>query len=1050
MMELTEILISILHDDQIEKVFFVIDGLDYSLQQCQSQFHYFLGLLNALSLKNTKICLTHHSKLDVSSLKQVIHLDIGQKLHRAHWASENAIDRIRSNLRDEIYRNDSTSVMMELQEVFQVISERKGQSFLPEILLRRALGSLRQSHYLREFVQFMHKWSETEVHNETLQINDIYSWILPRIHSATQNELTLTQLLFLVSLAARPLTVNEAIELLPRPKLDQTSSALYENLPPNDLRMNIEPDQIEDDTFGLLRLDNGIITICHPSLKVFIVAYLERSHLKSFMEYQIGISCLRLLNHLRKSTAVGDTTYDWGRRAHSVSVDLYSYAFKYWSRHLVASHSASKWKPADSEPILSALKDLWTDESMRCLMHEFSRANFPRNSSFPLSCLLAGYNLWSVLEAWFYSEPSKKALDYLSLEEKCAAANSAEGSLKILQKHGYDSTFPDNKERTVEDYKRWVASENIKENFFLPDWAYNSLGEDQQDGRRDEKAIWSDFYESIKNNSSGPIEQLKSKGLLQQSLALSVRRCDIQLARQLLRHGANPNYVDKDDPQLPSILHLAAATGDFKLVKRLLVFGCRSSVTDRLGMRPIHWAAERGHFQVVQLLVSPSADLDDKFGRNPLFMACESTSAQTVRVLLKFGSNINLQDKAGRTPLHAAASTGALDMVRLLLSRGASPGAQDRKGICPLHVGAYGGWVGVVEELLAWGVPVDVPSKSKQTALHFACKSLNPSLEVVSTLLQQQSNPNAQDSKGHTPLQIAVRGGSYAIVDILLKATDCDPRSPELRVFARGNASLLDLLQEHISDQPAGSMLNAEPSGNPADGPLVNVVFVHGFHRTQWETWSNSQTFWPMDYLRTDMANARIICWDHRYESADFSSFDNVQRLARKLLEYVIDSASSSNSNTSAERPIRSSRWFASPLVFVGHSLGGLIIKLALDIAAKDDDFASINVNIKGVVLLGTPHYVPDEDLYLNVFSQLVLSATSQRLAPLFWRPPRPLNKDGPWFAHDIHKHESLEKDFTRICMLKEISVLSIMEEGSSRGGEQVVLYRFPNSETYY
>ncbi|KAG4443311.1 hypothetical protein IFR05_001180 [Cadophora sp. M221] len=1035
MMELTEILISILHDEQIQRVFFVIDGLDYSLQQCQSQFHHLIDLLNSVSLKNTKICLTHHSRLNISSLKHVVHLDMGQRPHRSQWASEDTIIRMQIDL-----HGDSTPIT-ELREAFQAISNRPGQSGLPEILLQRALVGLRQVRHLLDFIQFIRSWSELDVDTETLQTNHIYRWIISQMCEHTPNGSTLVQLLFLVSLAARPLTLGEAIELLPHPKLNPSSDALFGNIPKDNQRTGIKPDEIENNTFGLLKLENGIITIYHPSLKGFLKERLERNNLTSFMEYQIGLSCLRLLDRLRNSTLTGDITYDWMGQAHSISVDMYSYALKYWPRHLIASHSEPGWMPTDSEPIISVLHELWNDDKMRCFIHEFSRANLPRDCNFPISCLLASYDLWRILEVWFHpfrsSAPLRAPQEYLSLEQKISAANSAHESLRVLQEHGYNNSLTDINGHAVKDYEEWAVSENGKDNLFLPDWAYRSLRQNQPNGL-DEKKVWSDTFESIKKGSPQPIKDLESKGLLQQALALSVRRCDGLLTKQLLRGGADPNYVDEKDAQKPAILHLAAATGDTKLVRRLLNSGSRSSVIDAFGMRPIHWAAERGHFKIVQLLVSPSADLDHK-GRNPLFMASESTSAQTVRVLLKFGSNINLQNKSGRTPLHAAASTGALDMVQLLLSRGASPETQDNRGICPLHLGAYGGYDEVVEELLAWGVPVDVPSKSGQTALHFACRSPNPSEDVVTTLLQQQSDPNAADSKGQRPLHIALRHGSYAIAGLLLKATQCDPRSPELIAFAGNNVSLVDLLQEHIPEQPGEPQINAEPSGNPADGPPVNLVFVHGFHQTQWETWSRSTVFWPIDCLRAQVGNTRIICWDYRYESADFSSFGNVSRIARRLLQYVMNSASVSSSKSPESNQDRSRRAINSPLVFVGHSLGGLVIKLALEIAAKDDEFEPISSNAKGVIFLGTPHYVPEEDLYLKVFSHLVVAATSQMLAPPFRRSPRILHKDGLWLAHDIHKHESLEKEFTRLCKLNKIAVLSIMEGEASHGDELLV-----------
>lgn len=1058
MMELTEIVISILHDDRIDQVFFVIDGLDYSQRQCLSQFQYFLGLLNSLSPRNTKVCLTHHSKLDIS-LKHMAHLDIGQRFPHTGWKQLNPVEFLHPTLQDEFNQDESMRTL--LQETLDMVLSQKRHSYLSNILIQRVLTGLRQLDLLREFLQHLKDSSlKHETVGEKDHINKIYKWILVRALPSTHNWLDLTGSLFLVALASRPLTVDEVIELLPAMRIAIASSNIY-SIPSSQPDMELDFEQlphasklsqeIEADTHGLLNFDNGIFFVCHPSLKVFILEYLEQHELTSTLQYHIALACLNLLDRLRVLTTNNNITYDSAIRTHSVPVDSYSYAFKYWSRHLMAAQDAPSWSSAQSRRVLSVLEQLWGNDRMRGLIHEFSQQSFPSNCDFTLSCLLAGYGLSKVLEVWLDSEPTTGTTDHLSLEQKCAAANSSETCIEVLRKHGHDDALRDANGHTVGEHRAWATSEKFKDTFFLPDWAHDIFRQVKIDSptRCDETALWGEFYERIRSRENGElIEQLKSEGFLEQSLTLAVRRGDSSLTKTLLGNGADPNYIDVHDPQRPSVLHLAAATGDARLVEKLLAFGCRTSVTDRLGTRPIHWAAERGHFRVVQQLVSPSDDLEDRFGRNPLFMACYSASLETVRVLLKFGSNINLPDKARRTPLHAAASTGALDMVRLLLSRGADAGAQDKKGICALHVAAYGGWASVVEELLAWGVSADVRNNAEQTALHFACKSLNPSLEVVSTLLQQQSDPNARDADNHTPLYIAVRSRAYAIVDLLLKATDYDPASLALRELAmKSNAAVLNFSKEHPPGRPAGSLINLEPIQSPADGPIVNVVFVHGFHRTQWDTWSHSSTFWPTVNLHADIGSARIICWDHHYESADFSKLEHTQRLARNLLEFVVARAGSSRSNTSPEKSIsRSPGWFNAPIVFVGHSLGGLVIKLALDIASKDVDFASVFFNTRGVVLLGTPHYVADKELYLNVFSQLVLSATGQRLGASSWRPPRPLNKDGRPFAKEIHEHEALEKEFTRMCTTKEIPVLAIMESVSTPGLEPVIPLNFSRS----
>lgn len=74
--------------------------------------------------------------------------------------------------------------------------------------------------------------------------------------------------------------------------------------------------------------------------------------------------------------------------------------------------------------------------------------------------------------------------------------------------------------------------------------------------------------------------------------------------------------------------------------------------TDENGMSLLHWAADRGHTEIV-------------------------------RCLLEKKINVNMQDDEGQTALHYAASCGHLDIIRVLLDHGADPSIQDSDGLRP-------------------------------------------------------------------------------------------------------------------------------------------------------------------------------------------------------------------------------------------------------------------------------------------------------------------------------------------------------------------------------
>ena len=150
----------------------------------------------------------------------------------------------------------------------------------------------------------------------------------------------------------------------------------------------------------------------------------------------------------------------------------------------------------------------------------------------------------------------------------------------------------------------------------------------------------------------------------------------------------------------------AARQGDAKAVKSLLDGGADVNAAQGDGMTALHWAAERGHAEVANLLLSSSADVEAK---------------------TRIGSY---------TPLHVASRRGHVPIVVRLLEAGADPGAVTmNSGVTPLHLAAAAvGGTGAVVALLAYGADVNARENSVgQTPLMFAAGT-NRAVAVKSLL----------------------------------------------------------------------------------------------------------------------------------------------------------------------------------------------------------------------------------------------------------------------------------------------------------------------------
>lgn len=150
--------------------------------------------------------------------------------------------------------------------------------------------------------------------------------------------------------------------------------------------------------------------------------------------------------------------------------------------------------------------------------------------------------------------------------------------------------------------------------------------------------------------------------------------------------------------------HQAARDGDVKRVKELLAEGAIPDVQDENGKTPLHVAAERGHENVVNLLLF-SHQLPRSF----------PTDKQPKP------ANPNIKDNDGKIPLHCAAAGGHNQIVVLLLSRSVDSNVQDNYGSTPLHYAVEGGHMEVIvyllEERPQWR---DIKDKQGRTPLYLA------------------------------------------------------------------------------------------------------------------------------------------------------------------------------------------------------------------------------------------------------------------------------------------------------------------------------------------
>jgi ankyrin repeat protein len=236
---------------------------------------------------------------------------------------------------------------------------------------------------------------------------------------------------------------------------------------------------------------------------------------------------------------------------------------------------------------------------------------------------------------------------------------------------------------------------------------------------------------------------------------------------RLIAAGADVN-ASNEDGDTP--LKQACALGSNRVVAALLESGARRvGATHSLGKLQspeLHLAADSGEPRVVRILLHNGADLaeTDSADRTPLYVATVSGRAEVIKVLLSAGANPNAGRERGRSPLRAAAYHGHDGCVSLLIEAGADIDTRSEREVTALHLATLMRRVKVIPLLLHAGANVNARDAEGRTPLMWALRTKagpgkpgRRTAETVGLLLAAGADPFAVDDRGQTALFDAAR-----------------------------------------------------------------------------------------------------------------------------------------------------------------------------------------------------------------------------------------------------------------------------------------------------
>ncbi|GLG98374.1 Poly [ADP-ribose] polymerase tankyrase, partial [Gryllus bimaculatus] len=324
---------------------------------------------------------------------------------------------------------------------------------------------------------------------------------------------------------------------------------------------------------------------------------------------------------------------------------------------------------------------------------------------------------------------------------------------------------------------------------------------------------------------------------------------DINTVSYLLESGIDPHIKDVEGQVA---LHSTSSFGLLSAVEALLPL-YEVSITDNVGISPLHLAAGNGHTAVVNTLLSRTEHVDivDCHGCTPLHFAAmkklniryvegaasvkrviSDEQLEVASLLLERGADPNKHTFAkvtphdggkkegcgksdnllsvthreygdvarGSTPLHWAVSRGKMEMVQLLLKHNASINSVDKHGRTVLHLASQKCDPALIKLLLDEGADALALDSKKQAPLHylFFWRTLFDNTFVYS-LVKEKSDPYKLDEMSpHEDTRLP-----HEVARLLLENNanveqkDAEGRSPLHLAMLRGDAEIVQVLLEH-------------------------------------------------------------------------------------------------------------------------------------------------------------------------------------------------------------------------------------------------------------
>lgn len=244
--------------------------------------------------------------------------------------------------------------------------------------------------------------------------------------------------------------------------------------------------------------------------------------------------------------------------------------------------------------------------------------------------------------------------------------------------------------------------------------------------------------------------------------------------------GATAQNSGQSLADLDASLLEASQLGLMDTAQKLLARGASVNARVKASQNtPLMLASYHARNDFIRMLIRYGADVNasNASGRDALWYAITAGKVKTVRLLLEAGANVNTVYRQTGSPLRMAVVANRPDIVSLLIDAGAAINTPDAEGSTALDKAASNGFVAIASLLLHAQADMESKNCNGRTPLLEALYAARANetvqsehMTVARLLLEHGANANAAATDGQTALMTAVSKGDGAIVQCLLAA----------------------------------------------------------------------------------------------------------------------------------------------------------------------------------------------------------------------------------------------------------------------------------------